>query len=76
MTAKRVNRYLPVFRDGKPGDRDGNLRADVRGGLRDCGVPDVADLAVLFVGGVLMPVPSCLHGKQAHAKHEGNGQHL
>jgi hypothetical protein len=37
-------------------------------------VPDMADLAMLFVGGVLMPVPSGLHGKQAHGKDQGYGQ--
>jgi hypothetical protein len=74
MTANGVESYLLVFGDCKSGDRNGRPHSYVCRGLRDCGVPDVADLAMLFVGGVLMPVPSCLHGKQAHAKHKGHGQ--
>jgi hypothetical protein len=34
----------------------------------------MADLAMLFVGGVFMPVSSGLHGKQAHGKNQGHGQ--
>ncbi len=74
MTANGIESYFRAFGDRKSGDRDGRPHSYLRGGLRDCGVPDVADLAMLFVGGVLMPVPSRLHGKQAHAKHEGYGQ--
>jgi hypothetical protein len=34
----------------------------------------MADLTMLLVGGVLMPVPGGLHGKQAHGKDQGYGQ--
>jgi len=46
---------------------------DSRGGLRNRYMADVADLAVLLVGGVTVPVPGCLHGKQPHRKNQGNG---
>jgi hypothetical protein len=68
MVANGVESYFLAFGDGKSGDRNRRPHSYLRGGLRDCGVTDVADLAMLFVGGVLMPVPSSLHGKQAHAK--------
>jgi hypothetical protein len=74
MAANGVESYFLTFGDRKSGDRNGRPHSYLRGGLRDCGVTDVADLAMLFVGGVLMPVPSSLHGKQAHAQHEGHGQ--
>ena len=63
-----------IFGDRKSRHSEWGLQAHLHRGLRHGGVADVANLAMLFVGGVLMPVPSCLHGKQAHTKHEGHGQ--
>ena len=74
MTANGVKTYFLVFADSNSRDRDGSLDSNLRGGLRDSNVPDMADLAMLFVGGVFMPVPSGLHGKQAHGKDQGYGQ--
>lgn len=42
--------------------------------LRNRGVAEVTDLAMLLVGRTSVPVPGCLHGKQAHGKNQGNGQ--
>ena len=74
MTANRVEIKLLVFGDRKPRDRDGRLHFHLRGGLRYGDVPGMADLAMLFVGGVPMPVPGSLHGKQAHGKDQGHRQ--
>jgi len=74
MTANRVETKLLVFGDRESGDRDGRLRFYLRGGLRYGDVPGMADLAMLFVGGVPVPMPSCLHGKQAHGKNQGHRQ--
>lgn len=74
MVANGVESYFLAFAGRKSGDRNRRPHPYLRGGLRDCGVTDVADLAMLFVGGVLMPVPSCLHGKQAHRKDQGQSQ--
>ncbi len=43
-------------------------------GLRDRGVADVADLAMLFIGRVPMPVPGRFHGEDAHGEDQGDGQ--
>jgi hypothetical protein len=45
-----------------------------RGRLRNRDVAYMADLAMLLVGGVSVPVPGCLHGKQPHGKNQGSGQ--
>jgi hypothetical protein len=74
MTANRVEAELLIFGNGKSSDGDGRLRLYLRGGRRYRYVPGVADLAMLFVGGVPMPVPGCLHGKEAHGKNQGHRQ--
>jgi hypothetical protein len=74
VTANGVRTCFLVFADSNSGDRDGPLDSDLRSRLRHCNVPDMADLAMLFVGGVFMPVSSGLHGKQAHGKNQGHGQ--
>ena len=71
MTADGVQTDYLVFGEGKSRDRNGRPHAHLRRGLRNCNVPDMADLAMLFVGGVLMPVASGLHGKQAHGENQG-----
>ena len=74
MTANRIKAEFLNFGDCKPSDCDWRLRFHLRRGLRYCDVARVADLAMLFVGGVPMPVPSRLHGKKAHGKNQGHGQ--
>jgi hypothetical protein len=74
MTANRVETELLVFGDRISGDRDGRLHFHLRRRLRYGDVPCVADLAMLFVGGVPMPMPCCLHGKEAHGKNQGHCQ--
>jgi len=74
MTANRVETKLLVFGDRKPRDRDGRLHFHLRRGLRYGDMPGVADLAMLFVRGVSMPMPCCLHGKEAHGKNQGHCQ--
>jgi hypothetical protein len=71
VTADGVKAYFLVFADSNSRDRDGPLDSDLRSRLRDGNVPDMADLAMLLVGGVLMPVASGLHGKQAHGENQG-----
>ena len=71
MTANRIEAELLIFSRRKSGDCDGQLRFQPRGGLRYRDVSRVANLAMLFVGGVPMPVPRCLHGKEAHGKNQG-----
>src|ERR1700721_1147013 len=74
MTANRVETKFLSFGDRKSSDRDGRLRFDLRRGLRYGDVAGVADLTMLFVGGVPMPVPGSLHGEQAHGKNQGHRQ--
>jgi len=74
MAANRVETELLVFGDCEAGDRYGRLCFDLSGGRRDGYVPGVADLAMLFVGGMPVPVARRLHGKQAHGKNQGHGQ--
>jgi hypothetical protein len=74
MTADRFETELLIFGDCESGDRDGRLRCYLRGGRRDGYVAGVADLAMLFVGGVAVPVPGSLHGKEAHGKNQGHRQ--
>ena len=74
MTANRVETELSVFGDCEAGDRYGRLCFDLSGGRRDGYVPGVADLAMLFVGGVAMPVAGGLHGEEAHGEDQGDGQ--
>ena len=74
MTANRVEAELLTFGSGKSGDRDRRLQFHLRRGLRYGDVTGMADLAMLFVRGVPMPMPGCLHGKQAHGKNQGHGQ--
>jgi hypothetical protein len=71
VTTNGVETDFLVFADSKSRDRNGHPHAHLRRGLRDCSVPDMADLAMLFVGGVLVPVASGLHGKQAHGENQG-----
>ena len=74
MTANRVEAELLIFGSGKTSDCNGRLRFYLRGGRRYGDVPGVADLAMLFVGGVPMPVPGGLHGEEAHGKNQGHCQ--
>jgi len=74
MTANRVETEFLVFGDRKSGNCDGRLRFYLRRGLRYGDVPGVADLAMLFVGGMPMPVAGSLHGKEAHGKNQGHCQ--
>jgi hypothetical protein len=74
MTANRVETELLIFGDRKPSDRDRRLQLHLRRELRHGYVPGMADLAMLFVGGVPMPVAGSLHGKQAHGKDQGHRQ--
>jgi hypothetical protein len=74
MTANRVEAELLILGDRKSCDRDGRLRFYLRGGRRYGDVAGVADLAMLFIGGVAMPVPGGLHGEEAHGKNQGHRQ--
>ena len=74
MTANRVETELRIFGDRKSCDRDGRLHLHLRRGARYGDVAGVADLAMLFVRGVAMPVPSSLHGKEAHGNNQGHCQ--
>jgi hypothetical protein len=74
MAANRVETELLIFGDRKSRDRDGRLHFHLRGGLRYRDMARVADLAMLFVGGVPMPMASGLHGKEAHGKNQGHRQ--
>ena len=74
MTANRVEAELLIFGDRKSSDGDRQLRFDLRRGLRYGDMAGVADLAMLFVGGMAMPVASGLHGEEAHGKNQGHRQ--
>ena len=74
VTANRVEAEFLILADRKASNRDRRLRLDLRRGLRYGDMARVADLTMLFVGGVPMPVPGSLHGKQAHGKNQGHRQ--
>ena len=74
MTANRIEAELLIFGGGKASDRDRRLQFHLRRGLWCDDVTRVADLAMLLVGGVPVPVPCSLHGKEAHGKNQGHGQ--
>jgi hypothetical protein len=74
MTANRVEAELLVFGDAKSSGGYGRLRFYLRRRPRYGYVAGVADLAMLFVGGVPVPVPDSLHGKEAHGKNQGHRQ--
>ena len=74
MVADRVETSFLGFGWRKSGDVDGRVRLQSRHGLRYGDVPGMADLAMLFVGSVPMPVVGCLHGKAAHGKYQGHRQ--
>jgi hypothetical protein len=74
LTANRVEAEFLIFGDCKSSDCDGRLRFNLRAGRRYGDVAGVADLAMLFVGGVPMPVPGGLHGEEAHGKDQGHRQ--
>jgi len=50
------------------GDRNRRKQRHLRASLRHGDVAKVADLAMLLVRLVTVPVPGRLHGKQAHRK--------
>ena len=74
MTADGIEAKLLIFGDGKSRYGDGRLRFYLRSGLRYGNVAGVADLAMLLVGGVPVPVPGSLHGKEAHGENQGHRQ--
>lgn len=74
MTADRVEAKLLVFGACEAGDGDGRLRFYLRRGRRYGDVAGVADLAMLFVGRVTVPVACRLHGEEAHGEDQGYGQ--
>ena len=74
MTANRVEAELLIFDGRKSRDRDGRLHFHLGRGSWHRDVARVADLAMLFVGGVPVPVAGGLHGKQAHGKNQGHRQ--
>ena len=74
MTANRVETKFLVLGERESSDRDGRLRFYLRRGLRYGDVSGMANLAMLFVGGVPVPMPCCLHGKEAHGKDQGHRQ--
>ena len=74
MAANRVEAELLVFGHRISSNQDGRLHFHLRRGLRYGDVPCMADLAMLFVGGVPVPMPCYLHGKEAHGKDQAHRQ--
>jgi hypothetical protein len=68
MRAKRFKLDCFFACAHESGDWNGHKQCNLRDGLRNSNMAYVADLAMLFVRGMPMPVPSRLHGKQAHEK--------
>lgn len=73
ITNRLEVRFL-VFAAGKQGNRRRRLLGHLRSGLRDRCMPHMANLAMLFVGSVPVPVPGNLHGKAAHGENQDYGQ--
>jgi hypothetical protein len=74
MAANRIETELLAFGNRKLSDRDGRLHLHLRRRAWYGDVADMADLAMLLVGGVAVPVSGSLHGKQAHGKNQGDGE--
>jgi hypothetical protein len=74
MIANRLEAKLLILGGSDPGNRRRRLLFHLRSRLRDCGVAHMADLALLFVGSVPVPVAGNLHGKAAHGKNQGHSQ--
>ncbi len=70
MTVDGIEGYLLGLSDRESCDRNGHPHFDMHCGLRDCGVPDVAELTMLFIGRVLMPVSGSLNGKKTDGQNE------
>ena len=58
--------------DGQVRDERRSLLDYLDGWLRNSGVSDVANLAVIFVVGVAVPVANCVSGKESERQ---NGRH-
>ena len=74
MRAKRFKFAEFFVGDYKASHRRRRQQRNSRRSLRNRYMADVADLAVLLVRGVTVPVPGCLHAKQPHRKNQGHGQ--
>jgi hypothetical protein len=74
MAANRVEAELLIFGDCKSSDCGGRLRFHMHGRRRNGYVAGMANLAMLLVGGVPMPVSRSLHGKEPHGKNQGHRQ--
>jgi hypothetical protein len=74
MRTERFKLNCFFVRADESRDRNGREQCDLRRGLRNRNVPNVADLAMLLVGFVAVPVPGRLHGKQTNGKNQGYGQ--
>ena len=74
MTANGIEANFLLFGRRISRYRNGCAQAHLRGGLWDRRVANMADLAMLFVRRVFVPVPGCLHGKQAHRQDQGQSQ--
>ena len=74
MTADGIEAKLLIFGDGKSRYGDWRLRFYLGSGLRYGDMAGVADLAMLLVGGVPVPVPCSLHGKEAHGENQRHRQ--
>jgi hypothetical protein len=74
MAANRIEAELLIFGGGKSREGNRRLRFQLRRGLWHGDVARMADLAMLFVGGVPMPVAGGLHGEEAHGKNQGHRQ--
>ncbi len=61
--------------DYEPRHRNGRLYRHGRRGLRRGGVADLANLAVLFVRGLRVPVRERVCGQRAQRKDERDRQH-
>lgn len=74
MVANGIEGQLLIFVDRKPCHRDGRLYAHLHRRLRHSSVSDMANLAMLLVGRVLVPMPDSLDGKGAHGENQGDRQ--
>lgn len=74
MRAKRFRLDCFFVRGYESGHRNGRQQFNLRGGPRNRDMAYMADLAMLFVRLMTVPVPCRLDGKNAHGKNQGNRQ--
>lgn len=72
--ADEIEVWRGLVVDGETSDRRRRLSCDLRDGLRNRGVANVAELAVVFVVGVAVPVADGVGGQKRQRQNRRDGE--